>query len=101
MSLTAFYVDQIMRPSFLQNLGESMRRPAQPVAEAKRREVLECLRTAAKPITAIWIMEYTGYTKQSVMHTLYKLQDEGLAKRIDKPEFCRKPGECFVFWESK
>lgn len=100
MSLTAFYVDQIMRPSFLPNLGAATERARQPMAETKRRDVLNCLRTAAKPVTATWVMDYTGYTKQSVMHLLYKLQDEALAKRTDKPDFCQKPGVSFVYWEA-
>ena len=101
MSLTSFYVDQIMRPSFLPNLGEAMRRPKQSVADAKRQNVLECLQSAGKPVTATWVMDHTGYTRQCVMHVLYTLQEKDLVKRIDKPEFITHPGNTFLLWEAK
>lgn len=99
MGMLAIYVDQVMRPSFLPNLGEPTRRPAQPVAEAKRREVLNCLKAAGKPVTATWVMDYTGYTKQSVMHILYRLEIDGLVRRVDVPGVVRSPGVSCVLWE--
>lgn len=99
MSTLSIYIDQITRPSFLPTYGAPTRRPAQPAAAEKRRQVLDCLRQAGKPVTANWVVEYTGYTKQSAMHLLYSLQNEGQVKRSDLPG-TKVPGVSSVFWEA-
>lgn len=83
MSLMSIYVDQILRPSFLPNYMPPSRRPSQPAAAAKRLAVVVCLRKAGKPVSRTWVVDYTGYTKQSVNHILNALVDEGKARRID------------------
>ena len=99
MSALSIYLDQITRPSFLPTYAAPTRRPAHPAAAEKRRQVLDCLRQAGKAVTAAWVIDYTGYTKQSVMHLLYGLQDEGLVKRSDLPG-TKVPGVSSVFWEA-
>lgn len=99
MSALSIYIDQITRPSFLPTYAAPTRRPAQPAAAEKRRQVLDCLRQAGKAVTAAWVVDYTGYTQQSVRHLLYCLQDEGLIKRSDLPG-TKVPGVSSVFWEA-
>lgn len=83
MSLLSIYVDQILRPSFLPNYDSPARRPAQPVAAEKRRQVLACLQASPKPVSSAWVVDYTGYTKQSVCHLLYSLHQLGEVRRVD------------------
>ena len=91
MSLLSIYVDQITRPSWLPTYDAPLRRPAQPIATEKRKQVKECLRKSTKPVTSTWVMDYTGYTKQSVMHILYSLVEAGEVRRIE--------GGAFLLWE--
>lgn len=98
-SLLTVAIDQITRPSFLPTYDAPSRRPAQPLAEQKRQQVLGCIRNAGKAVSATWVMDYTGYTKQSVMHLLYKLQGEGLITRKESPGD-KIPGTTFILWEA-
>lgn len=98
MSSLAIFVDQIMRPSFLPNYEAPARRPAQPVAEEKLRQVLACLKAAGKPVSSRWVMDYTGYTKQSVCHLLYKLEQEEEVVKI-QPLGEKLHGKAFTLWE--
>lgn len=98
MSSLSIYIDQITRPSFLPDYG-APHHPAQPVAEEKRQHVLACLRNAGKAVSATWIIDNTGYTKQSVMHLLYKLQDDGLVTRKESPGE-KTPGVTYLLWEA-
>lgn len=92
MSLMRIYVDQILRPSFLPNLCPPSRRTSQPAAAAKREAVLACLRRAGKPVSRMWVEDYTGYTKQSVNHILQALCDAGAARRVE--------GGTVLLWEA-
>lgn len=83
MSALSLYVDQILRPSWLPNYESPCRRPAQPIANEKRRQVKACLKNAPGPVNSAWVIDYTGYTKQSVMHILYSLAEVGEVRRID------------------
>lgn len=83
MSIFSICLDQITRPSFLPNLGTPSRRPSQPIAAEKRRQVLACIECAAESVSSTWVMDYTGYTKQSVMHLLYALSEAGEIRRIE------------------
>lgn len=98
-SLLTVALDQITRPSFLPTYDAPTRRPAKRIAEEKRQQVLDCIRAAGKSVSATWVMDYTGYTKQSVMHLLYKLQDEGLITRKESPGD-KIPGTTFILWEA-
>ncbi len=90
MSALSLYLDQITKPSWLPVYDGPQRRPAQPVAAEKRRQVLACLKACHKPVTSTWVMDYTGYTKQSVMHILYSLVALGEVRRIE--------GGAFLLW---
>jgi len=81
--MLGIYLEQISRPSWWPVDDTPGRRPAQPVAAMKRRQVLDCVRAAEGPVSANWVMGYTGYTKQSVMHLLYALAEAGEVRRIE------------------
>ena len=53
--------------------------------------VLACLRRAGKPVSRMWVEDYTGYTKQSVNHILQGLCDAGEARRVE--------GGTVLLWE--
>lgn len=91
MSLMRIYVDQILRPSFLPNLCPPSRRTSQPAAAAKREAVRACLRRAGKPVSRMWVEDYTGYTKQSVNHILQSLCEAGEVRRVE--------GGAVLLWE--
>ena len=91
MSELSIFVDQILRPSFLPNLCPPTRRTSQPVAAAKRAAVRECLRRAGRPVSRMWVEDYTGYTKQSVNHILQSLCEAGEVRRVE--------GGAVLLWE--
>jgi hypothetical protein len=89
-TLFAAAVAQITRRSWLPD-DTPARRPGRPEAAAKRREVIQCLQRAGKPVTRTWVEDYTGYTKQSVNHILVTLVALGQVRRIEGGEF--------ILWE--
>lgn len=91
MSLLSLCVDQILRPSFLPTYDVPARRKSPAHSAEKRRQVLVFLEKSGR-VPSRSIMEYTGYTKQSVMHILYSLETAGEVKR------CRVFGAEFL-WE--
>lgn len=93
MSTFSFYLDQIRLPSWWGDTEPLSKRKSPAGAEEKRGQVLTGLRMAAKPVSATWLIDFSGYTKQSVMHILYALVEQGLVQRID--------GDRVVLWRAK
>lgn len=90
MNQLSIFIDQIQRPSFLRTDEPVTKRKAQPSALEKREQVRKALRGRGK-VTGTFVVDYTGYTKQSVNYLLSALADSGEIQRFD--------GGARILWE--
>lgn len=85
-------LDQIQRPSFFGQIYAAEERANNTFAHRakiggeKHLEVIAALKSSKKPVTSDWLSEYTGYTVQSVRHSMLKLCESGDARKIVTPE---------------
>jgi hypothetical protein len=84
-SLTAFYLAQIARPSFL----EAMTAPAKTLSQKmeanllRRWTILAYCQGKGGPVSAREVIDYLGESKETIRSTLERMERDNLMRRIN------------------